>query len=43
MDWGSNPKKVGQDFDKPTQEFSIAADSSTRKLRASQLIKDFQS
>jgi hypothetical protein len=35
--------EVEQDFDNPAQEFNIAADSLTRKLRALQLIKDSQS
>jgi hypothetical protein len=35
--------EVEQDFDKPAQEFNIAADCSTRKLRASQLMKESQS
>jgi hypothetical protein len=39
----ASPKiEVEQDCDKPAQEFNIAADCSTRKLRASQLIKESQ-
>jgi hypothetical protein len=34
--------EVEQDFDKPAQGFNITADRSTRKLRASQLIKEPQ-
>jgi hypothetical protein len=39
----SAPPKVEQDFDKPAQKFNIAADCSTLKLKASQLIKESQS
>jgi hypothetical protein len=34
--------EVEQDFDKPTQEFNIAADCLTRKLRVSQSIEESQ-
>jgi hypothetical protein len=39
---GSRGREIEQDFDKPAQESNIAANSWTRKLRASQSIEDSQ-